>query len=107
MDLNELVAALGEIERAAHDFSTAPQSDAAGRHLQDVLRRRNPTLNEPYGFDRDTEALRRRVWTDCMAILSNLELASSPPELVNAQVQKLSTLVVGLLDLVRRLAETR
>ena len=112
MDLNELVATLDEIERAAHDFIDAPASATPEEHLLEVLRRRNTTLNEPYGFDSDTDALRSRVWTDCMTILSNLELtaqhaAGQQSDLVRTQVQKLSTLVEGLLELVRPLAERR
>lgn len=112
MDLNELVAALGEIERAAHDFVDAPASGTTEERLLEVLRRRNATLNEPYGFDSGTDALRSRIWTDCMTILSNLELtpqhaAGQQSELVKTQVQKLSTLVVGLLEIARPLAQRR
>ncbi len=51
LDLNELVAALGEIERAAHDFVDVPTAADPEEHLLEVLHRRNATLNEPYGFD--------------------------------------------------------
>jgi hypothetical protein len=112
LDLNELMAALGEIERAAHDFVDAPANTAPEQHLLEVLRRRNGMLNEPYGFEPGTDALRSRVWTDCMTILSNLELApqhaaGQQSDLVRTQVQKLSTLIEGLLELVRPLAEKR
>lgn len=112
MDLDALIAALADIERAARDFVEAPSSAEADLHLLEVLKSRNETLNEPYGFDQNTEALRSRVWTDCMTILSNLELttdhaAGQQSDLVRAQVQKLLTLVDGLLDLVRERAEKR
>jgi len=112
LDLNELMAALGEIERAAHDFINAPTNTAPEQHLLEVLRHRNAMLNEPYGFEPGTDALRSRVWTDCMTILSNLELApqhaaGQQSDLVRTQVQKLSTLIEGLLELVRQLAEKR
>jgi hypothetical protein len=110
LDLNALTAALGEIERAAHDFVDTPLSPDADQHLLDVLRHHNEQLNEPYGFDPNTEALRGRVWTDCMTILSNLELApqhaaGQQSDLVKTQVQKLLTLIEGLLDLVRQQTE--
>jgi len=112
VEVTELVAALAEIERAAQEFADAPEGDAAEKHLLDVLRRHSETLNEPYGFDSDTDALRSRVWTDCITIITNLELspqnaAGQQSDLVRAQVQKLSTMVEGLLDLVRQLVEKR
>ncbi len=112
MDLDALTAALREIEGAAPGFVEAPESTEADQRLLEVLRRRHGTLNEPYGFDQNTEALRGRVWTDCMTILSNLELtpehaAAQQADLVRTQVQKLLTLTGGLLDLVRERAEKR
>jgi hypothetical protein len=112
LDLNALTAALGEIERAARDFVEASQSADADQRLLEALRQLNGTLNEPYGFDQNTEALRSRVWTDCMTVLSNLELApqhaaGQQSDLVRTQVQKLLTLIGGLLDLVRERAEKR
>jgi hypothetical protein len=112
VEVSELVASLVEIERAAHEFIDLSDSELAGERLLDTLRRCNGRLNEPYGFDSDTDALRNRVWKDCMTILSNLELAPQhaagrQSALVRAQVQKLATLVEGLLDLLRQRAETR
>ena len=112
MDLDALSAALGDIEHAARDFVDAEPSATADQRLREVLHRLNDTLNQPYGFDRNTEALRRRVWTDCMTILSNLELApqhaaGQQSDLVKTQVQKLLTLIEGLLDLVRDKVEKR
>jgi len=110
VDLTELATALAEIEQAAQSFVEVPQSAATDDHLLQTLRRGSEKLNEPYGFDPGTEALRSRVWKDCVTIISNLELkpahsASQQSDLVKTQVQKLSTLVGGLIDLVRQLAE--
>jgi hypothetical protein len=112
VEVSELVASLVEIEQAAHEFIDLSDSEVAGERLLDTLRRCNGRLNEPYGFDSDTDALRNRVWKDCMTILSNLELApqhaaGQQSALVRTQVQKLATLVGGLLDLLRQSAETR
>lgn len=112
MEVTELVTALVEIERAAHEFVDLPDSAAADEHLLEILRRYSERLNEPYGFDSDTDALRSQVWKDCMTILSNLELApqhaaGQQSELVRTQVQKLSTRIDGLLDLVRQSIERR
>src|SRR5690242_9824667 len=111
VEVSELVASLVDIEHAARRFIDLPDSAAADEGLLHTLRRCNGRLNEPYGFDSDTDALRNRVWKDCMTILSNLELspqhgAGHQSGLVRTQVQKLATLVEGLLDLLRRRAET-
>jgi hypothetical protein len=111
VEVNELVASLVDIERAAHDFIDVPDS-AADERLLETLRHRHGRLNEPYGFDSDTDALRNRVWKDCMTILSNLELApqhaaGQQSKLVRTQVQKLATLIEGLLELVRQRTEKR
>ncbi len=112
MEVSELVASPVDIEHAAHEFIDLPDSAAADTEMLHTLRRCNGRLNEPYGFDSDTDALRSRVWKDCMTILSNLELApqhaaGQQSELVRTQVQKLATLVEGLLHLLRRRTETR
>lgn len=112
MEVSELVAALVDIERAVHEFIEKPDSDAADRRLLETLHRCQGRLNEPYGFDSDTDAVRSRIWKDCMAILSNLELApqhavGQQSALVRSQAQKLATLTKGMLDLVRHRMEKR
>jgi hypothetical protein len=112
VEVSELVAALVDIERAAHEFIEMPDSAEADRRLLETLHRCNGRLNEPYGFDSDTDAVRSRVWKDCMTILSNLELApqhaaGQNSELVRTQAQKLASLTQGLLDLVQRRTEKR
>jgi hypothetical protein len=112
LDVKDLAAALAEIGHAAHQLLEAPSSPDAGRSLLGVLHRRQATLNEPYGFDPDTDALRLRVWKDCMTVISNLELtpegqAAESSELLRSQVQKLSTLTKGLIDLVGQLGQKR
>src|SRR5690242_6587358 len=112
VEVSELVASLVDIEHAAHRFIDLPDSAAADEGLLHTLRRCNGRLNEPYGFDSDTDALRNRVWKDCMTILSNLELspqhaAGQQSELVRTQTQKLAMLTKGLLDLVQEKAEKR
>jgi hypothetical protein len=110
LNVNDLAAALAEIEHAAHHFLEVPSSPSTNVPLLDVLHRRQATLNEPYGFDPNTDALRLRVWKDCMAVISNLELtpegqAAESSELLRTQIQKLSTLTGGLIDLVGQLAQ--
>jgi hypothetical protein len=80
--------------------------------LLETLRRCHGCLSEPYGFDSDTDAVCRRVWKDCVTIISNLELTpchavGRKSELVRAQTQKLASLTEGLLDLVRHRLEKR
>jgi hypothetical protein len=110
VEVSELVASLVDIETAAHEFINHPESGTADEQLLKALRQHHGRLNEPYGFDRDTDALRNRVWKDCMTILSNLELAprhaaGQQSELVRSQVQKLATMIEGLLDRVRQRME--
>jgi hypothetical protein len=112
VEVSELVAALVDIERAAHEFVEMPDSAEADKRLLATLHRCQERLNEPYGFDSDTDAVRSRVWKDCMTILSNLELApqhaaGQQSELVRTQTQKLAMLTKGLLDLVQHKAEKR
>lgn len=112
VEVSELVGALVDIERAAREFTEMPDADAADRRLLETLHRCHRWLDEPYGFDSNTDALRRRVWKDCMTIISNLELAprhaaGQQSELVRTQAQKLATLTKGLLDLVRPRTEKR
>ena len=49
-----------------------PDLAEADKRLLATLHRCQERLNEPYGFDSDTDAVRSRVWKDCMTILSNL-----------------------------------
>lgn len=112
MDVNDLTAALAEIEHAVHHFLEAPASSAEKVPLLDVLHRHQAILNEPYGFDPNTDALRQRVWRDCMTVISNFELspegqAAESSELLRSQVQKLLTLTGGLIELVGQLAQRR
>ncbi|HTR88060.1 MAG TPA: hypothetical protein VMI56_26495 [Reyranella sp.] len=106
MDITTLAAALEEIEHALQHFLNEPDSNGA---LLEVLHRRHATLNEPYGFDPDTDALRQRVWRDCVTVISNLELTpeaqAAMSEPMRAQVQKLETLTRGLIDLVGPLGQ--
>jgi len=112
VEVSELVAALVDIERAAHEFVEMPDSTEADRRLLETLHRCHGRLNEPYGFDSDTDAVRSRVWKDCMTIISNLKLApqhavGQQSELVRTQTQKLASLTQGLLELVRHRMEQR
>ncbi|WIM09910.1 hypothetical protein [Enhydrobacter sp.] len=112
MEVSELVAALVDIERAAYEFVEMPDSAEADKRLLETLHRCQARLNEPYGFDSDTDAVRGRVWRDCMTIMSNLRLApqhaaGQQSELVRTQTQKLASLTKGLLDLVRHRMERR
>jgi len=112
VEIEQLAAALSDIERAAHDFIERPDTSASGAHLLATLRRRSDTLNEPYGFDSGTDALRLRIWRDCVTILSNLELAAPSGqehsrELIKTQLRKLLTLIEGMLDLMGGMADKR
>lgn len=112
MEIEQLAAALSDIERAAHEFIDLPDASAPGPYLLETLRRRNDTLNEPYGFDSGTDALRLRIWRDCVTVLSNLELAGptgpgQSRELIKAQLRKLLTLIGGMLDLMGGMADKR
>ena len=112
METEQLAAALSEIEHAAHEFIDLPDSSPASPHLLETLRRCCSKLNEPYGFDSNTDALRLRIWRDCVTIMSNLEIAPSsmsgnPRALIKTQLQKLSTLIEGMLDLMGDMADKR
>lgn len=112
MEIEQLAAALSDIERTPHDFMDLPDADASGAHLLETLRRCSGTLNEPYGFDSGTDALRLRIWRDCVTIQSNLELAApagqeQSRELIKTQLRKLSTLIEGMLDLLGGMADRR
>jgi hypothetical protein len=112
VEVSKLVEALVDIERAAREFVEMPDSAEADRQLLETLHRYHDRLNEPYGFNSDTDAVRRRVWKDCVTVISNLELApqhaaGQQSELVRTQTQKLATLTQGLLDLVRQGVEKR
>lgn len=112
MEIEQLATALSDIERAAHEFIGLPHGSSAGPHLLETLRRCCDTLNEPYGFDSGTDALRLRIWRDCVAVLSNLELAGptgpgQSGELIKTQLRKLSTLIEGMLDLMGAMADKR
>ena len=112
LETDELAAALSEIEHAAREFIDLPDSSPSSPHLLETLRRCCGKLNEPYGFDSNTDALRLRIWRDCVTIMSNLELAASPTAgnpraLIKAQLQQLSTLIEGMLDLMGDMADKR